>query len=230
MAQIIRVARARVRYPMKPQLDSDGNPVISTIYNSHGEPRTRKDGTPTVRPITVRDYTKDPLPNFVCEHCGTEILVGKPYKHITTRAGGERVTRYRCSTCPDWNPWDISNALSAQIARLTVENSLAVTPQDTSPEPFRDRLNATRAHAATLGVAKRESAEAIRVGFSYGRPSPHADSIDAQAQALEKWSTDLAAAAQSVPDYPASPKDRDAWMTEVATLMQVIADGPDLPA
>lgn len=158
------------------------------------KPKLTKTGKPVTRRLTAPDLTQ-PLPMPKCEACGKEIGVGQPYKHVTpkTSAYGGR-TRYRCGTCPSWQPWDLSNSLSARIQQIQQDNSATVDAsddEDTARAYFTDAAEAVR----DLAIEKREAAENLESGF--GHATSQSDELNEIAENLDCWADELEGAPDS---------------------------------
>lgn len=188
MARVTYVKKAQQRYATKPVLDAEGNPLVIPVTRKDGTPKTTKSGRVITRKVTESDKTK-PLPLRKCEACGQEIAIGQPYKHVTPKSGPYGgYTRFRCGTCPGWQPWDLSNALWARIAQIQAEFS-----DSASNAQSRDDLQAVLEDAASaareLADEKRESASNIEDGF--GHATYQSDELNEQADAIESWADEM---------------------------------------
>lgn len=189
MARITRVKKAQQRYATKPVLDENGEQVYRTRTLARPTKRTGK--TETRERVTERDLTK-PLPNLRCDFPGCsidggEILPGTPYKWIKPKSGpygGHQ--RNRHAAHPDWNVWDYSNSLSAQVARIEHE---ATSADLDSLDDAEATLNTAAEAIRELAEQKRESAQNIEDGF--GHPTSMSEDLESQADDLDSWADDV---------------------------------------
>lgn len=201
MARITYVKAARQRYATVPVMDPETGeqkktPVMVTrkIRHDNGEmtevveQKKTKHGTPVFMKVTEADKDQ-PLPNYICEHCKQEIKVGDSYKHVTPKSGpyGGR-TRQRCSSCPSWQSWDLSNSLSARVEEIVynAEQGLADAEDDDEVVQF---LSDTADSIRELAEEKREAAENIREGF--GHDTSMSEELDETADSLETWADEV---------------------------------------
>jgi hypothetical protein len=154
MPRVNTVDRARQRYAMVPKTDEEGN----ALYTE----QTKK-GKTFRRALTVQDRTR-PLPNLRCDFPGCaidggEILVGKPYKFITVRPGGRgSVQKNRHPEHPSWQPWEYSNSVRAEAARLVHDMGETVNSYEFTAEEDFDSLRDELAEQAQAFLDEREEA------------------------------------------------------------------------
>lgn len=194
MARIQHVKKAQQRYRTVPVLDAEGHPTYREIA------RKTKHGR-TVRVAVTREDKNQPLPPRTCEHCKDPILVGTPYKKVSP---ARSATRYRHEACPSWQPWDLSSALWAQIARVQsdADDALgAVRDTAESADDFTQVLTDFAEAVRELGEARRESAQNIEDGF--GHATYQSEELEGEADSLDEWADDAESA--SIDDAP----DRD---------------------
>ena len=122
MARVTRVKAAQQRYQMVPVLNEDGTPkrtpVMRTDREGNKVQKVTKRGSLVFMNVTVADKDQ-PLPNRKCGKCSKEIQVGDPYKHTSVKSSYGGTTYYRCASCPDWLPWELSSSLSARAAEIS---------------------------------------------------------------------------------------------------------------
>ncbi len=114
MARPRVISAARQRYEMVPVLDENGNQ--KTVRTAKKDRR----GNPVMRKLTVADHTK-PLPPRKCEKCGSELEIGKPFRVVSVKTQRGGYDRFRCMNCPVWQPWELSNSLSARCQQIQSE-------------------------------------------------------------------------------------------------------------
>ena len=195
MARVTYVKKAQQRYKTVPVIDPETGeqkktPVMRTRRLPDGGTEKVQKTTKTGRPVFMKVTTEDksqPLPNRKCEKCGKEIEVGSSYKHVTPKSGpyGGR-KRVRCSDCPTWQQWDLSNSLSAQVARIQFENEVS------DPESSDELTQAAEAAASEirdLAEEKKESAQNIVDGF--GHETSTSEELAQVAEDLESWADEL---------------------------------------
>jgi hypothetical protein len=198
MARVTVVKSARQRYATVQT--GDTTPVMSRS----GAQKVTKRGTPVVRRTVEYDYTK-PLPNHTCENCHTEITVGSPYKWVAPKSGpyGGR-KRYRCATCPSWQPWELSNALWARIAQIVAEAQGVST---TDADDVRSALETAAEAIRDLASEKEEGAQNMEDGF--GHETEQSSQLRETADSLNSWADEIDAKAGEIEDGPEEP-DEDA--------------------
>jgi hypothetical protein len=194
MARTTHVKKAQQRYKQVPVLDEYGRQMTTPVMRADGTPKVTKHGRPVVMRQTVADKSQ-PLPMPKCEVCGTTIEVGQPYKHVTPSTGFGGTTRFRCDSCPSWQPWDLSNAWWARIAQVT--SGFDVSEAD-SAESVREALEAVAEEIRGLAGESREAASNMEEGF--GHATQQSQKAEERADALEQWADEIANA--DVPDYP----------------------------
>lgn len=223
MAQITRVNKAQQRYRQIQVLNEDGSPKRTQMMDSRtGEPKLTKAGEPMFMPVRVRDI-ENPLPMPRCEKCRREIKVGEPYKHTNPRSGpfsGSHLIR--CNACPDWQVWDYSDSVGAQVARIAYdarEAAVAAMAAGDVAQALSDAAEAVR----ELASEKEAGAENVREGF--GHDTHVSESLDEVAESLNTFADEL----ESV-DIPDGPEDdaeeaEEAWNTwrdEVDEVLNVL--------
>lgn len=216
MARTTYVKKAQQRYATVPVIDPETGqqkqtPVMKTVrvrqedgsYVEETRQKTTKHGRPVFMKVTRSDKSQ-PLPNRTCEKCSIEIEVGQPYKHITPKSGpyGGR-TRFRCGKCPNWQVWEYSNSLSAQIERVTTEAYDAIDSADDADE-VSSALSSAAEGIRELAEEKREAAQNMEDGF--GHSTSQSEELAEQADSLDSWADDIENA--DVPDFP-EPEEQD---------------------
>lgn len=207
MARVTYVKKAQQRYDMVPVLDENGQPKRTPVMRKDGTQKTDKRGRPVFMKVTVADKTK-PLPNRRCGKCNAEIKVGDPYKHISPKSGpyGGR-TLYRCNDCPTWQVWEYSSSMSARVAQMEHECSLAIESAETEDD-VTEALNTMAEEVRGLAEEKRESASNIEDGF--GHPTYASEELEQTADDLESWADEIESAdVPAMEDYPCEDCDGD---------------------
>ncbi len=207
MARTTYVKRAQPRFRTVPVLDEDGKPKTTPVLRRDGSPRTTKTGRPVMRRVTVEDHDQ-PLPNRRCESCGKEITVGSPYKWVRPKSGpygGSK--RVRCGTCPTWQPWELSNALWAQIQRVT-DGARDAAGGTTDGDQVADALREAAEGIREIAEGKREGAQNIEDGF--GHPTEMSEELANQADELDSWADDIEARADDIEPEPDDQIECDA--------------------
>lgn len=192
MPKVMHVAKARQRYETKPVIDPDtGNQKVVATSRS-----TRK-GKEVVRKLSEPDLDR-PLPPRTCDYDGKPIDVGTAFKYIAIKRQFGGTARYRHEGCPNWNPWEYSDALWARIAQIQAQ------PIDVS-----EILNEEDAQAVAeelvemitdLAEEKREAAQNMEDGF--GHSTVQSEEIADQAEQLESWAGEFGSI--SFPEPPST--------------------------
>lgn len=207
MARTHYVTHARTRYARVPVLDENGQPKITEVN------RTTKTGRQVTMAVTREDRTR-PLPPETCESCQALIIPaghpdhpgheGDPYKWVQPRTGpygGRR--RVRCGECPGWRPWDLSDSLAAQAARIGHEFAEAIDSA-ADPDDVQSALDEAASGIRELAEGRRESAQAIEEGF--GHPTSQSEELESHADELDQWADSTETA--NIPDLP-GPEEGD---------------------
>jgi len=195
MARITYVKAAQQRYKMVPVLDAEGKQVETPVMRRDGTPKVTKHGRPVTMRQTVADKSQ-PLPMPKCESCGKTIEVGQAYKHVSPKSGPYGgYTRYRCSDCPGWQVWDLSNAWWARIAQATDGFDVS---DCTTVEEVQERLEAVADAIRDLAQESEEAADNIEEGF--GHETMQSQEARDRAEALNDWADEIADA--DIPDLP----------------------------
>lgn len=205
MPSITHVKRAQPRYEMKPVLDDDGNPKRVPVMKN-GKQQTTKHGKAVTMALTVRD-TDRPKPLLKCGACHQPIELGTPYKHMTVKStyGGTRYNRHE--SCPDWQPWEYSNALWAQVARIQADGHAAIDEAEiTSEDDVEGILESVADDAQSLADEKNEAADSLEEGF--GHETYQSEEIRGNAEALEEWAEAMRSV--EVPSMP-DPESVTKW-------------------
>lgn len=186
MARVTHVKRAQQRYATVPVIDpATGEPKRTPVMRN-GVQRTTKRGKPITMTVTQRDLTR-PLPLLTCESCGKPIEIGTPYKHVTPKSGpyGGR-QRNRHEGCPNWKPWDLSNAWWARIAQAT--DGFDVSGAE-SADDVTSALEEVAQAIRDLSEESREAASNIEEGF--GHPTYQSEEAEQRADDLEAWADEI---------------------------------------
>jgi hypothetical protein len=198
MARITYVKKTQRRYKMVPVIDPDtGKPKRTPVMGRDGKQKSSKRGL-TWMTVTVADKTK-PLPDIKCENCGKVIPVGDPHKHVSPKSGpygGHK--RIRCATCPTWQPWDLSNSLSARLQQVSSEAYETFNNGVDTAEDVQSILETAAEAIRGLAEEKRESAQNIEDGF--GHETEKSQELNDIADQLESWADEVEQ--NDVPDLP----------------------------
>lgn len=179
MARVTYVKAARQRYRTVPVLDDQGNPVKIKLTG-----RSRKGGGEVFITKTAEDRTQ-PLPNRHCDRCKAEIEVGQPYKWVQPKNRGKRV---RCGTCPTWDPWELSDSLSAKVQQIQSEGSEALSQADDEGS-MRDAQSTIVEQIRELAEAKSEAADNLEEGFQH--ETSQSQEIRDTADQLGEWADEV---------------------------------------
>jgi hypothetical protein len=200
MARTTHVAKAQQRYETVPVLDEHGDPKKTPVMKKvkdydTGEvtevQKTTKTGREVFMTVTVQDKSK-PLPNYTCDSCGKEIEVGTPYKHITPKSGpygGRKRTRHE--SCPNWQVWEYSSSMSAELARISYDFFEAVGAAE-SPDDVTSALSDAAGEVKEIAEQKREGASNIEEGF--GHPTSASEELESIAEQLDEWAEEIESA------------------------------------
>jgi len=198
MARITRVAKAQQRYETVPVIDPEtGEPKRTPVINKRtGEQKTTKRGTPVFMSVTQLDKTK-PKANLRCDFPGCdidggEILPGSAYMHVSPKSGPYGgVQRNRHQVHPAWQQWDLSNSLSAQLARIAHDFSEAIDTAE-SPDDVTTALGEAAASVEEIADQKQESADNIEEGFGHATSS--SEELTETADQLRDWAGEFESA------------------------------------
>lgn len=200
MARITHVRKAQQRYALVPALNEDGTPKTAQYTNKDGSPKLTKHGRPVVAQLTVEDRSQ-PLPMPECESCHLPIEVGTPYKHVTPHGGRKR---NRHEDCPNWQPWDLSNSLSARVALLQSENAQTFDEDSDAADVEQARDDLASA-IRELAEEKRESAQNLADGF--GHETQQSLDLEEIADNLDGWADEVEGI--DIGEKPEPPEDED---------------------
>ena len=190
MARVTYVKKAQQRYEQKPVLDENGKPKIAVTV------RTDKRGNAVTMRVMTDDKTR-PLPNLKCEQCGEEIKPGDSYKHVTVKNTYGGTKHVRCATCPTWQPWDLSNSLSARLSQVSFDFGNAV--QDANePGDIETALQDAAQAVRDIAEEKKESAQNIEDGFQH--PTQMSEELQQVGDDLDSWADEIEGA--DVPELP----------------------------
>lgn len=198
MPRVTRVKHARQRYEMIPIIDpATGQQREVPVMGRDGQQKTTKHGRPVVQRLTKPDLTR-PLPPEVCDRDGTVILPGMPYKWIEPRSGpygGRRMIR--CASCPDWQPWEYSSSLNAQLALVSHNFQTAIDTAE-SAEDVEAALEEAAGEIEEIADAKDESADNIESGFQH--ETEQSQELRQTGEDLRSWADEIRNS--QVPDFP----------------------------
>ena len=196
MARVTYVKKAQPRYRTVPVL-VDGQPVKTPVMRRNGEQKKTKSGRLVFMTKTVEDKSQ-PLPLRNCDYCGKPIEIGTPYKHVTPKSGpyGGRL-RARHAACPTWQEWDLSNSLSAQLARVSHETT---SQTFTDADEVRSALESAADQIEEIADAKEESAQNVEDGF--GHETETSQQLREVADNLKKWAEEIREKAGEVEERP----------------------------
>jgi hypothetical protein len=175
------------------------------VLRKDGTPKTTKTGREITRRLTVEDKDQ-PLPNRKCDKCSIEIQVGQPYKWVQPKSGpygGSK--RFRCGPCPSWQPWELSQSLSARLQQVSYDAQNGVDREDASS--VADALRTAAEAVREISEEKKESADNIRDGF--GNDNPVADELEEVGDQLSDWADELESAADEVESLEVPEEDVD---------------------
>lgn len=191
MPRITYVKKAQQRYERVPVLDESGNAKQVPVS------RVTKTGRPVFKAVTIADKTK-PLPNHRCDKCGGEIKVGDPYKWIAPKSGPYGGTKkYRCEDCPNWQVWEYSSSLSANLARLQYEGE----EEATNAQSKEDMEAAAESIADSIQEISEEQAEkADNIEDGFGHETSMSEELREQSEQLEEWADEVRDALSNVDD------------------------------
>lgn len=195
MARINYVKKAQQRYKMVPVIDpatGEQKQVATTRVNKHGQP--------VMLSITEPDKSQ-PTPNDECESCRAEILPGQPYRWVQPKNRGRRT---RCGDCPTWQPWDLSNALWARIAKIQDDFDIS---ECRTPDEVQEQLGRMAEEIRGLAEEKRESQSNIEEGF--GHPTSQSDELGETADSLDDWAQEIEDT--EIPELPEPVECEDGW-------------------
>lgn len=206
MPKITYVMKAQQRYQTVPVIDPEtGEQKRSPVMRKDGTPKTTKSGRPITLGITARDISR-PKPLFKCDHCGKEIQIGTPYKHMTPKSGpygGRTLTRH--AGCPSWQSWEYSSALWARIEQIQHDFQTAMEGA-LDPDAVTDALSDAAQAVRDLSEEKRESADSLEDGF--GHSTYQSEELNQTADDLEGWADEIENAdVPAIEDYPCSECD-----------------------
>ncbi len=227
MARVHHVKHAQPRYATKPVLGEDGEQAVRVTGRT-----TRRTGRQVKVRVTERDLTR-PLPNRKCENCGREIKPGDPYKWVQPKTGpyGGR-KRFRCGHCPSWQVWELSQSLSAQLAKVSADFWHDADFAE-SVDDVESALGNAAAAVRDIAEEKRESAANIEEGF--GHPTSQSEELADTADQLDSWADEIESA--SVPDLPEPEDDAeededarqerlDGWREELQGELTIVDESP----
>lgn len=202
MARVTYVKKAQQRYQTVPVLDEHGQPKRVPVLRRDGSPKKTKSGREVTMRVTIEDKSK-PKPLRVCDHCQKPIEIGTPYKWVKPKSGPYGgATRSRHAGCPTWQVWDLSNSLSAQLARISADaNSTTYTDADEVRQALTDAAEAIR----EIAEQKEESAQNIEDGFQH--ETEQSNELRGIAEQLNTWADEVEQRADDVEDRPDETKD-----------------------
>lgn len=199
MPRVVHVQKAQARYTQVPVIDpATGQQAVTVVQRK--KPTKRGATTHTMK-RTVADRTQ-PLPPETCQSCRKPIEVGTPYKWVQVRRtyGNIRYTRHEA--CPSWQPWDLSDSLSARCARIVHDAETAMQDAETADDITSAMTEAGEA-IRELADEKRESADSIESGF--GHPTSMSEELTEMADNLEAWADEVEG--YQPDDAPEAPED-----------------------
>lgn len=202
MAKIHYVSSAQQRYEMVPVIDPDtGQPKVITTSRST-RARNGRPSRPITQRVTQRDLSR-PLPPETCEGCHEPINPGEAYRWVETKTAYGSRRHVKHARCGSWQPWDLSDALWAQLARVSHAFQSALDSAE-SAEDVQAALEEAASEIEEIAEAKREAGDNVESGF--GQATTQSDELHDIADELEQWAGEISSA--SVPDFP-DPDDAD---------------------
>jgi len=208
MARITRVAKAQQRFKMVPVIDeATGEQKVTPVMVKGRDgvlvQKTTKTGKPVTMKVTVTDKSK-PLPPRKCESCREPIEIGTPYQHVTPKSGPYGgTTRYRHQSCPTWQPWDLSNSLSARVAQIVYDAEQEEITADSETDDVQQILNDAATAVEELAQEKEDAANNIIDGFQHS--TSMSDELEDVASQLRDWASELEGT--TLTDKPDEPSD-----------------------
>lgn len=203
MPRITHVARAQQRFETKPVLNENGEQIMKAVFTAEGVAKVTKSGRQVFMSRTVRDLAK-PLPPLVCTACQQDILPGTPYKHMSPKSGpygGNQLSRHE--GCPDWQPWDYSNSLSARLAKIAYDFNLSL-PNCEFTDDVQDALNSAAEAVREIAQEKEDSAQNMEDGFQH--ETEQSQTLREIVESLNTWADEIDGA--DIPEFP-EPEDTD---------------------
>lgn len=194
MAKIHTVQNAQQRYKTKPVIDpATGQPKVRDTGRMT-RPRHGRPARPITTAVTEADRTR-PLPPETCEGCRQPIrpksagYPGDGYRWVQVKTGPySSRRRVRHLGCGTWQPWELSNSLGAQLARVSHDLHAAIDSAETDDD-VNEALAGAVSSVNEIAEAKRESAQNIIDGF--GHDVPASDELNELADALEAWAIEI---------------------------------------
>jgi len=193
MPRVNHVKSARALYETKPDLDENGEQktvlVTETVkvydeetggWETAVVPKTDRRGNQVVRRLTVRDLDR-PKPSLRCDFPGCadpEIRPGQSYKFMALRF--RQINRHE--EHPDWQHWEYSSSVAAQVARLQYDMHAEIDQFDPTDEgDFDDLRSSLQEQAQEFADERQESVDNM--------PEALQDGSTAQeyAEAAEEW-------------------------------------------
>ena len=212
MPKIQYVDHARVRYARVPVLDEATGQQAQVVTGRV----TRRTGRQVSRRVTTADHDK-PLAPETCERCHEPIIPrghpdypgheGDAYRWVAVRVSpyySQR--RVRHARCGSWQPWDLSSALWAQLARISHDFHDSIWSAE-SEDDIRSALDQAAQEVRDIADAKHEAAGNIEEGF--GHETEQSAGLGQAADDLETWAGDIESA--DIPELEAEedPNDLD---------------------
>lgn len=188
----ITVQVARQRYARVPVIDSDTGQQKKVQVNR----KRRRSDAPVFKPVFVNDKNQ-PLPPRKCEKCDTDLKIGEKYKSIGIKRQYGGVVRYRCMSCPTWQPWEYSDSLSARIQQIQ-NMQLGEETWETADDAETSASEVAEA-IRELASEKEEAADNMEEGF--GHETSQSEEIREQAQQLNDWADEVEQAGSEA-DFP----------------------------
>ncbi len=196
----ITVQVARQRYTRVPVIDPATGEAKKIQVN-----RQRKRGDRPIYKAVMANDKDQPLPPRKCERCGNELTVGEKYKSIGIKRQFGGIVRYRCMACPNWQPWEYSDSLSARIMQIQNETVDSTGWEDGDAE---SRAGEIAEMIRELASEKQEALDNMPDGLRDA--SEYAEIPDE----LESWANEIEQAGTEH-DYPEA-EDEDSDPTEEA--------------
>jgi DNA-directed RNA polymerase subunit RPC12/RpoP len=197
MARTHYVRHAQQRYRTVPVME-DGKPKVVPVKGRDGTQKTTKGGRPISRRVTVEDKSQ-PLPNYRCTRCGTEIKVGDPYKWFQLRIGTMKQRKNFCGNCtPRQSDMTTSGNLQALYSTIeAAEDALgSLDRSSASLAEIASVLTEAADGVREVSEAYGESADAMEDAF--GHETSTSEGVREKAEQLEQFADDLESAASDV--------------------------------
>lgn len=192
----VQVARQRYKrvVVMEPDPDNEGQERPKRILVNR---RRRRGDAPIYKTVKANDKTQ-PLPPRKCERCSAELKIGEKYRSIGIKTQYGGIVRYRCMTCPIWQPHEYSNANWARVSQIQSEADVDCS----SCESEDDAREVASAIAEMIREFAREKEEARDNVGEHFPGSEQYEMLDQFVNDLEEWAQRVEDAVDNADDFP----------------------------